>query len=179
MIELVSNCELEKGKYYREVASLRGEAKVEGASETEILHTQAEVERFRTNLKKSVILSFAASNKNSNSVTSQKIASSIDARPNRTRIEIDRAAYLNRDPRGNPHLYPKAMSVASKGSFRRSIISLIDDTITSVMGSEREITRQSARDLEIFLKLSMMLERHLSDVGCVLGRIKRLFIVYI
>jgi hypothetical protein len=179
MIELVSNCELEKSKYCREVGTLWREARVEEPGETEVLHTQAEVDRFKTNLKKSVILSFAASNKQSDSASSQKIASNIDTRPKSTRIDIERNAYLNRDARGNDLYFPKAMSVASKGSFRRSIISLIDDTISSVMGTEREITRQSARDLEIFLKLSMMLERHLGDVGCILGRIKRLFIVYI
>lgn len=70
------------------------------------------------------------------------------------------------------------MSVASKCSFRRSIISLIDDTISSVMGNEKEISKQAARDLEIFLKFSMILERHLGDVDCMLGRIKRLFLVY-
>ena len=43
--------------------------------------------------------------------------------------------------------YTKAMSVASKCSFRRSIISLIDDTISSVMGNEKEISKQVARDL--------------------------------
>jgi hypothetical protein len=46
------------------------------------------------------------------------------------------------------------------------------------MGNEREISRQTARDLEVFLKFSMILERHLGDINCMLGRIKRLFIVY-
>ncbi len=46
------------------------------------------------------------------------------------------------------------------------------------MGSDREVTQQSARDLEVFLKFSMLLERHLGDVGCMLGRIKRLFVLY-
>jgi hypothetical protein len=111
-----------------------------------VLHTQAEVDRFKNNLKKSVILSFASS-KTSNSASSQKIASMIDARPSRSRINIERNAYLNKDALGNPLYYAKSLSVASKGSFRRSIISLIDDTISSVMGTEREITKQSARDL--------------------------------
>lgn len=146
MIELLSNCELDKGKYCREVNALQQETKVEVPSETELLYTQAEVDRFRTNLKKSVILSFAAS-KHSDSASSQKIASMIDARPNRSRIDIERNAYLNRDARGNALYYPKALSVVSKGSFRRSIMSLIDDTISSVMGTEKEITRQSAKDL--------------------------------
>lgn len=85
---------------------------------------------------------------------------------------------MNRDGKGSPPLSPKAISVASKGSFRRSVISLLDDTISSVMGADREVTQQSAHDLEVFLKFSMLLERHLGDVGCMLGRVKRLFVLY-
>lgn len=71
----------------------------------------------------------------------------IGARPSRARINIERSAYLNRDGKGGPPLSPKAISVVSKGSFRRSVISLLDDTISSVMGADREVTQQSARDL--------------------------------
>jgi hypothetical protein len=43
MIELISNCELAKTRYFDEVNALKKEAKVEEPTETEILHTPAEV----------------------------------------------------------------------------------------------------------------------------------------
>jgi hypothetical protein len=43
LIDLVGNCELAKTKYFIEVNMLKNEAKVEQPTETEILHTPAEV----------------------------------------------------------------------------------------------------------------------------------------
>jgi hypothetical protein len=68
------------------VAALRKEQLVRASTETEVLHSQAEVDRFKHNLKKSVILSFASSR--TDSVSSQKIVSMIDARPSKSRINI-------------------------------------------------------------------------------------------
>jgi hypothetical protein len=113
------------------------------------------MERFKDNLKRSVILSVAASKK---SVDTHQIASSLVEGGQRSRIAIERSGFLNSGSSRNSRVvFEKAKSVTSKGSFRRSIISLIDDTISSVIGSEREITRQAARDLELFLKFSMIL----------------------
>jgi hypothetical protein len=78
---------------------------------------------------------------------SQKIASMIETRSNRGKLEIERTTYLNTETTKNNNQYFKAMSVVSKYSFRRSIISLIDDTISSVMGNDKEISKQAARDL--------------------------------
>jgi len=47
------------------------------------------------------------------------------------------------------------------------------------MGVEKEISKKNAKELEVFLKFTMVLENHLNDVSCTLGRIQRLFILYI
>ena len=59
-----------------------------------------------------------------------------------------------------------------------SIISFVDDTLSSVIGTDNSISKQHAHDLELFLRFSTILERHLGDNGCVLGRVKCAFISY-
>ena len=49
----------------------------------------------------------------------------------------------------------------------------------SAIGQEKEISKQTAKDLEVFIKFSMILEKHLGDENCMLGRIMRLFIIFI
>lgn len=65
---------------------LKNDAVVEEPTVTEILYTPAEVEQFKTNLKRSVIMSFASSKPSDSS--SMKIASMIETRSNRGKIEI-------------------------------------------------------------------------------------------
>lgn len=58
-------------------------------------------------------------------------------------------------------------------------MSFVDDTLSSVFGNEREVSKQAAKHLEAFLKFSMILEKHLADPQCVLGQIKRRFVEFI
>jgi hypothetical protein len=46
------------------------------------------------------------------------------------------------------------------------------------MGADREISRQAARDIELFLKFSMILERHLGDSDCILARIRQVYLLH-
>jgi hypothetical protein len=43
---------------------------------------------------------------------------------------------------------------------------------------EQDVSKEAALELEIFLKFSNILERHLADLNCVLGRIKKTFVEY-
>ena len=150
------------------------------------------MENFKKNLKKSVILSFGHTPKFFQEPSGNKIASAITV-SRKSRIEITRFSrninpatinitgninYANANP--SAIRFEKTMSMSSQKSvFRKSIMSFVDDTISSVLGNEREISKQTAKDLEVFLKFSMILERHMADISCMLGRIKRLFIVYV
>lgn len=154
MIELVRNYQLPKSSYFAEVAALKREAEVEAPTTTELLTTPAELTNFKDNMKRSVILSVAASK--ISSVNAPQIASMIGP-PLRSRIAIERSFHLNSEYRNSQLKFERAKSLSSKGSLCRSIISLIDDTISSVMGADREISKQAARDIELFLKFSMIL----------------------
>lgn len=85
---MVSNCELTKTKYFNEVEALKNLAAVEEPAETEILHTPAEVEQFKSNLKRSVIMSFSGSRPPSSEYGSQRIAGILDPRNAKGRLSI-------------------------------------------------------------------------------------------
>ena len=44
------------------------------------------------------------------------------------------------------------------------------------MVKEKDISKETAFELEIFLKFSTILERHLADTSCILGCIKKQFV---
>jgi len=44
------------------------------------------------------------------------------------------------------------------------------------MMKEKDVSKETAFELELFLKFSNILERHLADTSCVLGRIKKVFV---
>lgn len=54
------------------------------------------------------------------------------------------------------------------------ISSSLQDTI-----AEQPITRTTNYELDLFIKFTDILSKHLNDILCILGRIQRLFIVYI
>ena len=58
-------------------------------------------------------------------------------------------------------------------------MSFVDDTLSSVFGAEREISKQMANNLEIFLKFSMTLEKHFNNPDCMLHHIKKKFIEFV
>lgn len=154
MIELVRNYQLPKSKYFAEVAAIKRETEVEAPTNTEILNTPAELTNFKDNLKRSVILSVEASK--ISSVNAPRISSMIGP-PLRNRIAIERSFHLNSEYRISQVKFERVKSLSSKGSLCRSIISFIDDTISSMIGTDREISGQTARDIELFLKFSMIL----------------------
>ncbi len=98
MIDLVRNYQLPKNNYFAEVAALKNEAAEEGPTTTETLTTPAELTNYKENLKRSVILSVAASK--ISSVNAPQIASSIGP-PLRSRLAIERSIHLNSEYRGS------------------------------------------------------------------------------
>lgn len=58
-------------------------------------------------------------------------------------------------------------------------MSFVDDTLSSVFGCEKEISRENAKDLEHFLKFTMILERHLNDPLSILCQMRRVFASYL
>lgn len=49
-------------------------------------------------------------------------------------------------------------------TLRESVIGLVDDTMTSLFkGEEQEVSKLNAYSLEVFIKFTVMLERHLTD----------------
>ncbi len=49
---------------------------------------------------------------------------------------------------------------------------------SSKITSEKDVSKQTVVELDIFLKFSNILERHMADNGCILGRIRKLFVEY-
>ena len=137
----------------------------------EPINTEAELNSFKKNLKKSVLLSLRQTQPEQRKGSS-KIATSINPR-RYSRISIER---MPRTKQG--HYRDIQNSSASKEGLRKSIISFVDDTLSSVIGTDNSISKQHAHDLELFLRFSTILERHLGDNGCVLGRVKCAFISY-
>jgi|688.fasta_scaffold529326_2 hypothetical protein len=83
-------------------------------------------------------MSFSGSRPPSSDYGAQRIAGILDPRSAKGRLSIERASYLNKESAKNANInFERSKSVLSNGSFRKSIISLIDDTISSVMGTER------------------------------------------
>jgi hypothetical protein len=98
MTDLVRNYQLPKSNYFAEMAALKREPAVEAPTTTDILTTPAELTNFKENLKRSVILSVAASKVSS--VNAPQIASMIGP-PLRSRIAIERSIHLNSEYRGS------------------------------------------------------------------------------
>ena len=60
--------------------------------------------------------------------------------------------------------------------MRSSGSSFGDHSHSSNFEVGKEVPKQTANDLEVFLKFSAILERHLSDAGCMLGMLRRKFV---
>lgn len=63
-----------------------------------------------------------------------------------SKIEIARFKDINRNTT-NKKLERSPSISSSKSGLRKSIMSFVDDTLSSVFGSEREISKQTARHL--------------------------------
>jgi hypothetical protein len=136
------------------------------------------VEQFKSNLKRSVLVTCSQPSKHFQD-SSHRAASTISLSGRQTKIEI--ARFKDSSSRGSTSkkLERSPSISSSKSGLRKSIMSCVDDTLSSVFGSEREVSRQAARDLEMFLKFSMILERQLGEPKCVLAQIKKKFVDYI
>jgi hypothetical protein len=56
------------------------------------------------------------------------------------------------------------LSVANWSNLRKSVFNMVNDTVATIFkGEEREVRKLNANALELFIKFTVMLERHLSD----------------
>lgn len=146
-------------------------------SEREILISPSEVEQFKSNLKKSVLVTCSQTKHFQES--NHRLASTISTSARQNRIDIARFKESSSRSSTSKKLERSPSISSSKSGLRKSIMSFVDDTLSSVFGNEREISKQAARHLEAFLKFSMILEKHLGEPKCVLGQIKRRFVEYV
>lgn len=86
LIELVKNNKLSRAKFMREISQLKMENSCDSFSEREQLLSPAEVEEFKINLKKSVLISFGRANKLTPD-RNERITTTMN--PRLTRMSID------------------------------------------------------------------------------------------
>lgn len=89
LVELVANYDLQRGKYFREVNNLKKEKYMPRLSESDNKATEKEIEAFKRNLKKSVIMSFGPNSKNFESAK----MSTINVK--KSRLDIHRNSRVN------------------------------------------------------------------------------------
>ena len=191
MIELVRNNPKSKQTFLKEIQDLKALITVAtGDTEREILITPSEVEQFKSNLKRSVLLSSSHTNKyhdstrkmattmrNSISGASIQVSGSMPRRE--SKIEFSRFSDTPWRNSGSQNKVERQGSFSSRSGLRKSIMSFVDDTLSSVFGAEREISKQMANNLEVFLKFSMILEKHLNDPDSMLYHLKKKFMDHI
>jgi hypothetical protein len=160
LAEVVSNFDLPNNTFFREVNNLKKEKYV-ARNEAENRPSEKELENFRRNLKKSVIMSF------SSRVVQETRQSVINVK--KSRIEQQRNSKLKSDI-----LVDRCPSGLSRDNVRRSVIEFIDEGQSQ---TQSQITKSTAHELEVFMKFSNILEIHLkNNSDCALGRVKGEFI---
>lgn len=172
LMQVVVGHTASNGKYLHEMRGIKEQVIMRQVHSEEPINSEVELNTFKRNLKKSVLLSLRQTQPDSR-MGNSKIATAINPR-RYSRISIER---MPRVKQGNPRDVQN--SSCSKEGLRKSIISFVDDTLSSVIGTDLSISKQHAHDLELFLRFSTILERHLGDKGCVLGRVKFAFISYV
>jgi hypothetical protein len=68
----------------------------------------------------------------------------------------------------------RSASSLSRDNIKRSIIEFIEED--PKQQPTVEITKSTTHELEVFMKFSNIIEIHLNDMSCVLGRVKAEFI---
>lgn len=82
----MNRSQLDRNHYYKEMQNLKLLKNVESPSETDVLQSQAEVDSFKQNLKKSVILSFVQATRFTPEPSNTKMVSMIDPVSRKSRI---------------------------------------------------------------------------------------------
>ena len=119
LAEAVEGFDLPKAKYVREVAALKREKAKLSAVEAQKQPSPAELEAFRKNLKKSVIMSFGPGCK----PAGEAYRSTINVK--KSRIEFQAKSKVL-PPRSEVGL-EKSPSNLSRSNFKKSIIEFVDD----------------------------------------------------
>lgn len=146
MIELIASNRQSKAVYFKEINDLKLEINNYLDSEREILISPSEVEQFKSNLKKSVLVSCSQTSKYFQE-SPHRATSTMSINGRQNKIEISRFKESSYRGSSSKKLERSPSFSSSKSGLRKSIMSFVDDTLSSVFGNEREISKLAAKNL--------------------------------
>ena len=165
IIDLIKSKKLARKKYIQEFNDLKYQQKKPEIQEKQILLSPSEIQDFKKNLKKSVLLSYGQAVKPPRPKENSKIESVMmtPSRPG-TRMRSDLYIEQFRKSTIMKEKNFRSSHHSAKSGLRDSIMTFVDDTMSSMFrGQEKEISKQSAQSLQVFIMFTVILEKHLTD----------------
>lgn len=106
---------------------------------------------------------------------SSKIHNPIESNVRRSKIEINR---YSKHPLNNRSsiLFEKSISNLSRQDMKKSFISFVEDRKQEIKIDPT--LKSTVKELDVFMKFSNILERHMADTNCILGLVKSQYIKY-